>query len=200
MEYIAYDKMVDIIRFLCEKSDNGKLCLAVDGCGGSGKSTFAARIEQLDERIKLVHVDDLYLPSTERKYRADNGMINVGGNYDLDRLYDQIMLPYLRGECARFQKYNWSTDQLEEWDEVVPEQMLVIEGVYSLHEKLRNNYHLRIWIDCPRDERLRRGIERDGEELRDFWINEWMPLEDEYLKTSPWLCADYVVDGLKELL
>lgn len=54
---------------------------------------------------------------------------------------------------------------------------------------------MRIWVDCPRDLRLARGIERDGEELREFWL-EWMHAEDAYVESEqPHAHADVIVDG-----
>jgi len=173
------------------------VCLAIDGGGGAGKSTLAEQIAKLDMRVKIVHVDDLYLPSCDRQSRA-TAEVAVGGNYGLDKLLYAIIYPYRSGALVRYQKYDWLTDRLGDWDEVNPGQILLIEGVYSLHSKLRNNFDIKIWLDCPRDERLRRGIERDGEAARDFWEKEWLPLEDEYLQIEqPWRYADYVLDGTK---
>jgi hypothetical protein len=54
---------------------------------------------------------------------------------------------------------------------------------------------MRIWIDCPRDVRLARGIARDGEGLREFW-QRWMKAEDAYVESEqPQLHADVIVSG-----
>ena len=39
-----------------------------------------------------------------------------------------------------------------------------------------------IWVDCPCEVRLRRGVERDGERMRAVWVEEWMPAEDLYVE------------------
>ncbi|MEI6285369.1 MAG: AAA family ATPase [Bacillota bacterium] len=199
MELFSYDRVLHKIKTAFSIIESGqRYCIAIDGCGGSGKSTFAEKIATLDERVKVIHVDDLYLPSNQRA-NCKNSVVHIGGSYDLERLLTQIITPYRQGLPARYQKYNWVEDELVEWDEIMPGQLLVIEGVYSLHRQLRGSYECTIWVDCPREERLRRGIERDGEALRDFWENEWMPLEDEYLITmQPRHCADYVIDGTNE--
>ena len=44
--------------------------------------------------------------------------------------------------------------------------MIVIEGVCALHKMFREAYDLRVWVEAPRDLRLARGIERDGEGAR----------------------------------
>ncbi|MFA6076379.1 MAG: AAA family ATPase [Negativicutes bacterium] len=187
--------LLELGKIFCKIPQGRRLCLAIDGCGGSGKTTLADQIATLDLRVKVIHVDDLYLPSQERKNRVA-AEIAVGGNYDLDKLFYEVIHPYRHGLPVRYQKYDWQTDRLGNWDEVAAGQILVVEGVYSLHCKLRDSFDFKIWVDCPRDERLRRGIERDGAGLRDFWEKEWMPLEDEYLRQmQPWKCADYIIDG-----
>ena len=75
----------------------------------------------------------------------------------------------------------------------------MIEGVYALHVKLRDAYGYKIWVEAPYELRLQRGLERDGEEARDWWVNEWMPKEDEYKESQkPYEIADIVIDGAKE--
>jgi hypothetical protein len=37
-----------------------------------------------------------------------------------------------------------------------------------------------VWLDVPADVRLRRALERDGPELRERWLTDWIPSEDEY--------------------
>jgi hypothetical protein len=50
--------------------------------------------------------------------------------------------------------------------------------------------------ETPREVRLRRGIERDGEHLRGMWTHTWMPEEDAYVREQqPHLRADLVVAG-----
>jgi uridine kinase len=51
-------------------------------------------------------------------------------------------------------------------------------------------------VDCPRDIRLSRGLERDGQESRDMWEKVWMVSEDIYVNShKPYERADLVVDG-----
>jgi uridine kinase len=68
--------------------------------------------------------------------------------------------------------------------------------VCALHRRLRDAYHVRVWVDAPRDVRLARGVERDGEEARRTWEDVWMPSEERYVeRDDPVSCAHLVVDG-----
>ena len=50
----------------------------------------------------------------------------------------------------------------------------------------------------PYDVRLARGVERDGEESRDTWVDVWMPNEAAYVeRDDPISCAQFIVDGTR---
>jgi uridine kinase len=51
----------------------------------------------------------------------------------------------------------------------------------STRPELHDYYDLTIWVDTPVDVRLRRGVERDGEQARAKWLEEWIPEEDRYV-------------------
>lgn len=90
--------------------------------------------------------------------------------------------------------YNWLKDILEEWDEVKPGNLLIIEGVYSLHIILNKYYDVKIWVECNAELRLKRGLERDGKDAEDLWTKEWMPLENQYIiQQNSVQYADYIV-------
>lgn len=113
------------------------LLVGIDGCGGSGKSTFAKEIAKLSPQITIVHMDDFYLPS------------------------------YLR-----------------------------INGTSEEKPIGADFYDFKIFVDCPKELRLKRGIERDGEEAKDIWEKIWMVAEDKYMmEHKPFEGADLVVDG-----
>ncbi|MDZ4907191.1 uridine kinase, partial [Clostridium perfringens] len=42
------------------------LLMGVDGCGGSGKSTFAKETSELSNDITIIHMDEFYLPANSR--------------------------------------------------------------------------------------------------------------------------------------
>jgi hypothetical protein len=54
----------------------------------------------------------------------------------------------------------------------------------------------RVWVKTPREERLRRGLKRDGPGALDLW-REWMAREDAYIAAErPQKRADLVVSGV----
>lgn len=166
------------------------ILVGIDGPGGSGKSTLARLIAQATDVATVVEADDFYLPSSERREDGE-----PGSAYDWRRLRDQVLTPLRSNKPGRYQRYDWGSDQLAEWHDIPAEGVVVIEGIYVLREELRDFYDYTIWVTAPRELRLARGLERDGENKRDWW-EKWMALEDCYVEAQhPEQSVDRVVNG-----
>jgi uridine kinase len=169
--------------------------LALDGRGGSGKSTLARALQAADPAALIVQLDDFFKPSRERPPEIGRAK-PIGGDYDIARLRAQVIDPLLRGESGRYARYDWPTNALAEWHTLVPGTLVIIEGIYALLPELRRDYTFRVWVDCPYDIRLMRGLARDGESARARWVEDWMPSEDRYVEVChPQQAADRLVDG-----
>ena len=155
--------------------------IAIDGPGGAGKSSFAEQLSQKLSNAPILHTDD---------FASWENPLNWW-----PRLLEQVLEPLSRNERARYQRYDWSTKRLAEWHEIQPAKYLLLEGVSSSREAFRPYIALSIWIETPGQERLRRGLERDGEAARPQW-EEWMAREDEYIEREhPAQKADLVING-----
>ncbi len=166
--------------------------IGIDGPGASGKSTLAAGLAETLPRAVLVEGDDFYRPESD----AGRSGSAVGGLFDLPRLVSQVLLPHSQGEEICYQRFNWDTGVLGGWISRPGGTPLIVDGVYSTHETLRDFYDLRIWVNAPRAIRLARGVQRDGEEARSRWVDVWMPAEDRYIADqAPQNHAHLVLDG-----
>jgi len=71
-----------------------------------------------------------------------------------------------------------------------------LEGVSSTRRELDVPWDLTIWVEAPKEERLRRGIGRDGEHMRQQWEEVWEVEEDAYVQTQhPERHADVVINS-----
>jgi len=78
----------------------------------------------------------------------------------------------------------------------VPEAgVTIIEGVSSSRREWADRLCFSVWVETPRDERLRRGLEREGTDALSAW-NGWMAVEDEFFaRDKPWERATAIVPG-----
>jgi len=168
--------------------------LGIDGCGGAGKSTLAQAFKEVDaNNVTVIHMDDFYKPSMLREPEKKE---EIGGNWDCERVRKQILLPLSKNQNTKYQRYDWNRDEIAEWHDVSAGGLVVIEGCYSLINNLNEFYDFKIWVDSPRDLRLSRGIERDGEGNRHLWEDLWMPAEEQYIREQqPLKTVDLIVDG-----
>ena len=155
--------------------------LAVDGRGGSGKTTLADRLASLLD-APVVHMDDLF-----------PGWDGLAAAAPILRRW--VLEPLARGEVARYQRYDWSRDAYGGWVDVPPSDSLVVEGCACGSRLVAPYLSLLLWIDAPRTVRFDRGLRRDGEALRPHW-ERWARQEDA-LFAAEGTCerADYRIDG-----
>lgn len=182
MDFNSLANIVDCLKMLQHQRDC--LLVAIDGPGGAGKSTLARLLKEqlktLGWLVAVVKHDDFYLPSHQR---ANQQRGVIGCDFDWERLRDQVLTPIREGRSAHYQRYDWETDVLAEWRTISASDVVLVEGVYTMRRELVNLYDLKIWVECPKAIRLARGIARDGEKARTIWKQDWMPKEDDYVKT-----------------
>jgi uridine kinase len=181
-------------KFLDNKITNKTFLLGIDGCGGAGKSTLAQSFKEVGgNNVTIIHMDDFYKPSGIRKQVSND---EIGGNWDCERVKKQVLEPLRNNQKTKYQRYDWDIDNMAEWHDVATGGLVVIEGCYSLVKSLNNYYNYKIWVESPKELRLSRGIERDGEGNRHLWEDLWMPAEEQYIREQQLLkTVDLIVDG-----
>lgn len=194
-DYVGVELLINSISSIPRKQKT--LLIGIDGCGGSGKSTLANSLLMHCSDVTVVHMDDFYLPSAQR---IDIHPVEkpIGADFDWMRMLTEVIEPLSQNKEGCYQRYDWENDILSEWHSVPIGGIVVIEGVYTLRNELIAKFDYTIWIDCPRDVRLARGLMRDGEGAREMWVNNWMIAEDLYVeKHKPREKAHLIVNGMK---
>lgn len=160
--------------------------IAVDGAGGAGKSSLADCLAAELGGVPIVHTDD---------FASWDNPLNWW-----PRLVEDVLEPLARRATAiRYRRSNWGPNHQELWEELTPARFVVLEGVSASREAFRPFLTYSIWVETPRNLRLRRGLERDGEEARAQW-EEWMAAEDDYVRREqPQEHADLVLPGDRDL-
>ena len=159
--------------------------IAVDGPGGAGKSSFAARLAEELGGAQLLRTDDFASWEVPTDWWP--------------RLLKEVLEPLSRNESARYRCTDWGNPDHQEWAEVTPAEFVILEGVTASRAAFRPFLSYSVWIETPRDLRLSRGLERDGEEARVQW-EEWIAKEEDYVRREkPQERADLVLPGDQNL-
>lgn len=178
------DRRVESFRALAESIHalpGAVRLVAVDGYGGAGKSTFAARLAAALGGAAVVHTDDFATGEPGLEWWP--------------RLEREVIVPLSAGETARYRRWDWEARRLAEWHAVAPMPAVVIEGVSSARRAAADRLAYAIWVDAPAELRLERGLERDGRGARPLW-HAWMAEEDaHFAQDGTRARCDLVVDG-----
>ncbi len=179
------ERFSDLAREIEQSPSSGETRLVgVDGCGGAGKSTFADQLSKHLGDASVIHTDDF-----------------ASWDDPIDwwpRMKEQVIDPLAQGNEARWQRYDWEQRDLAEWHTLEPGGVVIIEGVTAARREWRDQLAYSVWVDCPRKIRLRRGLERDGQEALPLW-ERWMAAEDKYIADqSPQAHTNLLVSGAPE--
>jgi uridine kinase len=171
------------------------LVVAIDGPGGAGKSTLAAELALLRDDVSIVEGDDFYRRLNESTRAALTPLEAVDLLFDWERLRDEVLAPLVRGEEARYRRYDWTTERLgEDVGAVEAHGVVVVEGCYVARPALRGYYDLIVAVEAPRALCLARQLARA--ENQPEQIARWRAAEDWYLeRQNPARGADLVIDG-----
>ncbi|MGQ7296097.1 hypothetical protein [Quadrisphaera sp. KR29] len=138
----------------------GVRVLAVDGPSGSGKTTLAAAVAgALRARgvdVVVVHMDDLY-PGWD-------GLAEAVG-----LVTEQVLGPLSSGAPAAFRRWDWVAHTWVQRVPVPAAPVVVVEGVGCGSRPCAPHLAALVWVEADDDERMRRGVERDGEAYRPHW-------------------------------
>ena len=177
------DHLIDAVRSTKAPEGVKTRIVAVDGPGGAGKSSVAYWLAQkLDAQV--IHTDDFASWENPVDWWPD--------------LLELALEPLAAGRPARFQPTSWGGEERGPL-QIEPTGIVILEGVTASRQAFRPYLAYSIWIETPREVRLQRGLERDGEHARPQW-ERWMEAEDRYIESErPAEHADLVLSGDQDL-
>lgn len=180
---VVLEKLVQAIRSSAPPAGIATRIVAIDGLGGAGKTSLAVYLAtELDAPV--VHTDDFASWENPVDWWP--------------QLLEKALVPLARGKAARYMPSSWGGAEKEPVV-VEPVDFVLLEGVTASREAFRPYLTYSIWVEAPRDIRLRRGLDRDGEAAREDW-ERWMASEDAYVaRERPADYADVVLRGDHEL-
>ncbi|KOO52275.1 kinase [Viridibacillus arvi] len=195
-----------LLQFATRTFKKRPFIVAIDGLSGAGKSTLVKKLEQElsnnNSSVVIIHIDD----HIEKKHkRYETGHEEWYEYYYLQ--WDIKMLTNSLFEGLRNNKknidlpfYDKSTDTISvKQITVAVDSIILIEGIFLQRKEWREFYDYTIFLDCPRELRYERVLNRDSyigdkkaillKYKRRYWLGE-----EHYLNTeNPIKNADIVI-------
>ncbi len=164
--------------------------IAIEGFGGSGKTTFAAALKEALGSAYVVNFDDFIVKAKLTDSSWENGA------FDRNRLEEQVLRPASDHEPITYQKLVWQTDTLSDPIVVPVVDYLIVEGISSYHPEIDHYYDYKIWVDAPIEMARERGRARDRDNENAKHWDLWAENDLKYQKRfHPELAADVIVDN-----
>lgn len=181
------------------RDDHGSCLVGIGGAAAAGKTTLCQALLAESPSIQMVPQDHF------RKSEADRNSLPStekppGFDFELERLRREVLEPLTQGSVAEYRPRDFHTGELQDPLTVSPSGIILVEGVYVLHEDLRSRYSYRIHVAASAEARLERAGERARHSginfgpLRNRYLEEWFPNEDRYFQAQrPDLAAERIV-------
>ncbi len=174
----------DLAGEIAGRCERGRVNLvAIDGYAGSGKSTLARRLAG-PLQAPVIEMDDFV------------SWGDLTGWWP--RFEEQVISPLASGKPARYQRRDWENDyfgdSLGEWRTVERAPIMIFEGLTSSRLAIANQLTMAIFVEAPRDVMLRRGLKRDGDGMRERWLQSHRQQEEWFEEDNTRWRAEVIVD------
>jgi uridine kinase len=177
--------------------------ILISGGSCSGKTTLAKLLKkEYGSKAVLISTDNFYKGIGNMHKRDGKMNFDHPDAIDFESLYDSAVL-LLAGKSCQIPQYDFAThSRLDENITVEPADIIIIEGIFALYcEKLRKIAGLKVFVDCDKDDMIRRRIIRDqierGRTTKDIvaqMLDTVLPMYCEYVHPTKRF-ADMIFDG-----
>ncbi len=153
-----------------------QVIIAIDGSSASGKTTLADALSEIFD-CNIFRMDNFFLTSQQK---TPQRFKEAGGNVDYERFKEQVLKKIASQKAFSYQPYNCKSGALDVAINVIAKKLNVIEGVYSMHPNLIAYYDLKVFLTNDEQLQKQRILNRNGEIMLNRFLNEWIPLENNY--------------------
>ena len=194
-----------------------RLLIGITGESASGKSTICRQIkniiEQLSMPVSILSTDNYFNDISEliKKYGSFDNLRDNG--YDIDapesfqlELLKSDLETLAQGQNIMAPKYipNGTGVSVPHAQEVIADKIIVVEGIATMYEEVRDIFDVKIYIETENDIRQERFIKRaisERNQSEENALKQWeyiMSAGEKYVIPNK-KCADFVLDGNSDL-
>ena len=142
--------------------DSGKIFIVgIAGDSGSGKTTFGNAIRSLigEDIVSTISLDDYHLYDRETREKINITPLNPDAN-NL-KLIETHLRELKKGNPIKKPTYDHRTGSFGPWTTFEPTPIIIVEGLHTLYDGLRNYLDFKVFVDPARYVKRRWKIKRD---------------------------------------
>ncbi|WP_456327462.1 phosphoribulokinase [Archaeoglobus sp.] len=164
--------------------ESGKVfIIGIAGDSGSGKTTFANGIKRMfgEDIVSHITLDDYHVYDREMRERL--GITPLHPSANNLKLVETHLYMLKKGERIKKPTYDHKTGTFGEWEDFEPTPIVIVEGLHTLYDGIRNYIDFKIFVDPARYIKRLWKIRRDVKERgydRDKVIREIIRREPDY--------------------
>ncbi len=191
------------------KSHEVPFVVGINGIDGSGKtsiaSKFAGFLEDQARSVQVLHIDDFHNPKAIR-YAGDKPepAKYFHQSFNLQALIDEVFVPLkTRKQLQKtLSLLDLETDQfdLERTYSIIPETIVVFEGVFLFRPELLPFLDYKVLVDIPFEESKKRAVLRSPhltEADLASYDRKYIPAQRQYFEDCrPHEVVDLVIDNM----
>lgn len=177
-DFSRYSALFSALEAL--KTQKPGAIVAIDGMCASGKTTLARALAFVFDAT-LFHMDDFFLPPGKR---TASRLREVGGNVDYERFLSEVLVPLEGGRPFEYRPFDCHRSNFSAPVSASRASLNIVEGAYACHPALAERYDLSAVLLISPDEQLRRVRARNGEGMLPRFRDEWIPMENRYIRET----------------
>ncbi len=143
------------------KSSGRVFIVGIAGDSGSGKTTFGNAIRNLlgKDIVSTITLDDYHV--YDRETRQKIGITPLNPEANNLKLVETHLRELKRGHSIKKPTYDHKTGTFGPWVEFKPTPIIIVEGLHTLYDGLRDYIDFKIFVDPARYVKRRWKIKRD---------------------------------------
>ena len=182
--------VAEIAKAIVAMPRNKLVLIAIEGFGGSGKTTFAEQLRKTLDSAYVVNIDDFIVKEKLTEPSWDKGA------FDRERLEREVLIPATSSQLIQYEELIWETNTLSEPKTVPLVNYLIVEGISSYHPNIAHYYDYKIWVDTPIEIAKERGRARSGSNENAIHWDLWAENDLAYQKRHhPEQNADFIINN-----
>ena len=126
------------------------LVIAVDGCGGAGKSTLCQTLAKEIEpwaRPQILKLDDFYHPLSAGQRIQLQHLQARKAYFNVMAFKNNVLKPLNSGLNVSYNPIDWLDGESDQLVQLLPTGVLIVDGVFSFSKPLREMIDISIFVD-----------------------------------------------------